>query len=63
MTTIQPEGAALRNAVRWISEQTRDHPDRPLPALMDQAILRFDLSPADAEFLMRFYEGAVTGDE
>ena len=29
MTTIMPEGDAIRNAVKWVSEQRREHPDAP----------------------------------
>lgn len=54
MSSIMPEGAALRKAVQWISKMREDG-STPLPALIDQACVRFNLSPKDAEFLCRFF--------
>ena len=46
--TVVPHGEALRRAVAWLAEQG------PWTAeLIDQACQRFDLSPADEEFLLR----------
>jgi hypothetical protein len=56
MTTVMPEGEAIRNAIKWISASlTEEHP-QPITQLVEQAILRFDLSPLDGEFLARFYQ-------
>jgi hypothetical protein len=56
MTTVTPEGEAIRNAIKWISASlTEEHP-QPIKQLIAQAILRFDLSPLDGEFLARFYQ-------
>lgn len=46
VTTVGPEHDKLRHAVRWIS----DHGPATI-ALIDEASLRFNLSPVDAEFL------------
>jgi hypothetical protein len=56
MATIMPEGDALRKAVKWISAQITEDPDKPLQGLVNEAIVRFDISPKDAEFLMAFYK-------
>ncbi|MBW2109069.1 MAG: hypothetical protein JRI36_10450 [Deltaproteobacteria bacterium] len=53
--SIQPEGEALRKATKWISCERQSDPDTDLARLIEQACLRFDLSPGDAEFLMRFF--------
>jgi len=53
MSTVQPEGEDLRKAVRWISEERSTNPDATLAKLVERACLKFDLSPADADFLMR----------
>ncbi|MBS1107079.1 MAG: hypothetical protein H6Q91_2581 [Deltaproteobacteria bacterium] len=58
MSDLLPEGENARRAVRWISEQLREQPERPVMALLDQAMLRFDLSPAQCERLVEFYRGA-----
>ena len=54
MTHPMPEGENLRAAVRWISEERTAHPEMSLVALVDAACIRFDLSPGDGEFLLRF---------
>ena len=50
-----PEGEDLRRAVRWVSSTIQDHPGRPVLALVQEAIFKFDLSPKDAEFLIGFF--------
>ena len=54
MATIQPQGDALKKAIQWISEQRRQNPDKSPASLADEAAFRFDLSPKDSEFLVRF---------
>ncbi len=49
-----PEGVAIRKAVQWISKM-REEGNIPLPNLIDQACVRFNLSPKDSEFLSRFF--------
>ena len=53
MTTIQPQGEEIRKAVKWISEMRQASPEKPLAKLIDEACIRFDLSPKEAEFLWR----------
>lgn len=46
--SILPEKENLRRAVKWLSEHS------PVTMMViDEASLRFDLSPADAAFLLR----------
>jgi len=54
MTTVQPEGEDLRKAVKWISEERRYNPEASLSKLIEEACLKFDLSPMDAEYLLDF---------
>jgi hypothetical protein len=60
MTTIMPEGEAIRKAVKWISGVLQDDPSKSRQKLINEAILRFDLSPKDAEFLAEFYRKGKT---
>ena len=53
MTTVQPAGEELRKAVKWISEARQDEPDKKLSKLIEEACMRFDLTPVDAEWLQR----------
>jgi hypothetical protein len=55
---LLPEGEALRNAVRWISVRRLELPNAPASKLIDEAALRFDLSPRDVEFLTANWNGA-----
>lgn len=50
---LEPEGESLRRAVQWIGERRRVDPTVQLARLVDEAGLRFDLSPMDEEFLWR----------
>lgn len=58
MSTIQPEGEKLRRAVRYVSDHLVDDPEREVMALVQEASLRFDLDPNQAEYLIRFYKEA-----
>lgn len=46
-----PHGDSLRKAIVWISARRQEDPSRPLWKLIEEASVRYDLSPADAEFL------------
>ncbi len=52
--SIQPKGEDLRKAVKWISEKRKREHVEDLKQLVDDACLKFNLSPKDAEFLYRF---------
>lgn len=55
MATIQPKGEPLRQAVKWISAQRQQDEGKALTSLIQEAALRFNLSPKDEEFLRGFY--------
>ncbi|MCK8600768.1 hypothetical protein [Desulfoferrobacter suflitae] len=55
MTNIMPEGEAIRKAVKWISAELDEEPEKSLLKLVNEAVQRFDLSPKEAEFLIEFY--------
>jgi hypothetical protein len=50
---IQPQGEDLRKAVKWVSEERMCDPKKNLNKLLQEAGLKFDLSPGDQEFLTR----------
>ncbi len=56
MATVMPEGDAIRKALKWISAELTEHPEKPVQKLVSEAITRFDLSPRDSEFLLGFYK-------
>ena len=45
--------ASIKQAARWLDDQLRDRPTADRVTLVDEASRRFDLSPADADFLFR----------
>ncbi len=51
--SIQPKGEDLRKAVKWVGEERKYNPAKELKALIDDACMKFDLSPMDADFLLR----------
>ncbi len=54
MSEVLPEGEAIRKAVKWIDERRQEQGCPPVYKLVEEACLRFNLSPTDAEFLQRF---------
>ena len=50
---IQPEGEDLRKAVKRVSQERKLNQNANPQKLAQQASLRFNLSPADGEFLAR----------
>lgn len=55
MSTIIPEGESIRKAVKWISDNLQEDPNQSIQKLVNEAMLRFNLSPKDSEFLINFY--------
>jgi hypothetical protein len=51
--SIQPNGEDLRKAVKWISKERQFNPGKELTTLIEEACMKFDLSPKDADFLFR----------
>jgi hypothetical protein len=52
--TIIPPGEEIRNAVKWISEMRRANPGSDPRKLVEQACLKFNLSPLEAQYLERW---------
>ena len=55
MTTVQPEGEDLRKAVKWISDERQYGDPKTLLQLIEEAGLKFDLSPMAVEYLVNFF--------
>lgn len=58
MNAIQPRGERLRRAIRWLSEQQRHD-----TAALEAAARRFDLTPAEEEFLLTHMREQARGTE
>jgi hypothetical protein len=50
-----PEGGAVRKAIQWVSKMREEGVKESLAILVEQASVRFNLSPKDSEFLTRFF--------
>jgi hypothetical protein len=51
--SIQPTGEDLRKAVKWVSDERKYSPGKELKAVIQEACVKFDLSPLDEDFLRR----------
>ena len=55
MTTVMPEGGVVRKAIQWVSKMRGEGAKASLATLIEQASIRFNLSPKDCDFLCRFF--------
>jgi hypothetical protein len=55
MPTIIPQGENVRRAVKWISEERQGPTAKKLSQLIEEAAVKFNLSPAETEYLARFF--------
>ncbi len=55
MSTLMPQSELLRRAVTHVHESVQEHPEKQLHAHIDDAAMRFNLSPLDAEALGRLF--------
>ena len=53
--TERYEREEIKNAIKWVSGHLENNAGQPVQKLLNKAIFEFNLSPADAEFLMRFF--------
>ena len=56
MSTIQPEGERLRQAIKWISDERIEDDNKDIVRLITDASMRFNLSPKEEVFLRSFYQ-------
>jgi hypothetical protein len=55
MPTIMPEGERVRQAVKFISSERMEDEKKPIRNLIQEASLKFNLSPKEEEELVNFY--------
>ncbi|CAK8719513.1 Nif11 domain-containing protein [Candidatus Electrothrix laxa] len=53
----------LQKAVQWIGRFAQDHPGKQRNQVINDAQLRFDLTPAESEFLNHNFKGLTTERE
>jgi len=53
--------ANLKKAVVWLGETMQEHPEKKREKVLQEAQLRFDLTPAECEFLQNNFSKAASG--
>jgi hypothetical protein len=48
---VLPAGDSIRSALKWLSEKRGEEPAAERMKLIDEAALRFDLTPLEVDFL------------
>jgi len=56
MATIQPKDEKVKEAIKWISSERSESENADIARLINNATMRFDLSPKEEEFLISFYK-------
>ncbi len=51
MPTIMPQSELVRKAIAYLNEEHKRDPHKSLSSLLDEAGMRFNLTPVDAEAL------------
>ena len=60
MPTVMPQSELLRKALIFVDERRREKPAAKLSNLLDEAGMRFNLSPRDSEALLHLFSTDVT---
>lgn len=55
MTTIMPKSELVRRAFAYLQEERKQKPGKSLASLLDEAGMRFNLTPVDAAALERLF--------
>lgn len=50
-------GERVKKALAWLSEELDHHPQKGRNATLKEAQIRFDLSPAECDFLEKNFSG------
>ena len=53
MSQMMPEGEEIRKAIKWISDNLEE--GKTKSKLIEEAALKYDLSPAQTDFLINFF--------
>jgi len=60
---VVPDGEGLRKAVRWLSDRRCEDKVTPLWKLVEEAAIRFSLSPLEEHFLLSSWAELARGEE
>ena len=51
--SVQPKSENFRKAFKWVAEERKFSPGKEIRALVEEASIKFNLSPKEADFLTR----------
>ena len=61
---VEPKNQNIKNAVKWIAKERQFSPDKDLESIIQEASVNFNLSPKEAEFIVRLEkENSVTSED
>ncbi len=60
---LHSHGDKMKKVLCWISEMQETHPELTRTTLLQQAELKFDLSPADCTFLDKNFARGLAADQ
>ena len=58
MSSFLSPGEAVRKAAAFVAETRKTEPSRSLASILDEAGMRFNLTPLDGEALYRLFSGS-----
>ncbi|MDR0465840.1 MAG: hypothetical protein LBH94_00620 [Deltaproteobacteria bacterium] len=62
MSNILPPGETVRKAAAFVAETRKEKPARSLESILDEAGMRFNLTPLDGEALHRLFSDSARPD-
>ena len=62
MSSILPTGELVRKAAAFVAETRKEAPTRSLTSILDEAGMRFNLTPLDSEALYRLFPDSPQAD-
>ncbi|MDY0390221.1 hypothetical protein [Desulfobulbus oligotrophicus] len=57
---VQSKSDRLKKALVWMAEHLETHPEKKRAAVLQEAELRFDLTPVECEFLNTHFSSTST---
>ncbi len=58
---VQAPGDKMKRTLCWLSETVQQHPEKSRQQIIEEAQIRFDLSPAECAFLEKNFSGRTSG--
>jgi len=53
------QSTKMKNAITWMAETLQNNPEKPRHTIVQDAELRFDLTPLECEFLNKHFAKAT----